>query len=130
MNKKKIVFYSILCAVGLAFVLLTLFLPIVNIVAKNSTEAIAYNKSVGLIEYIIDAPFWNTSASEIYFSATGPVWTATGAILCFGLICVFGFILFLLSIFELATIKKQNLNVKNNVLTKNWQCLLDIFPWQ
>lgn len=118
MNKKKIVLYSILCAVALAFVLIPLFTPIVHIVAKNTAETIAYDKSVSLIEYIKDAPFWNTGAYDIYFNANGPVWVATGAILAFSLICVFGLILFLLCVFELVTIKKQNLNVKNNVLTK------------
>ena len=118
MNKKKIVLYSILCAVALAFVLIPLFTPIVHIVAKGKTEAIAYDRAIGLIDYIKDAPFWNTDAYYVYFNATGPVWTATGGILASSLICVFGLLLFLLSIFELATIKKQNLNVKNNILTK------------
>lgn len=118
MNKKKIIIISILAVLGLALTLTALFVPIVHIVGKNAEEVIVYDKSVSLIEYIKDAPFWSTEAFDVYFNATGPIWTATGSILSAVFVAVCGLVLTIISILSLEFCKKENINILNNNLLK------------
>ena len=118
MNKKRIVFTSILTALGVAFVLISLLVPMVHIVGKDLGENIVYDQSVSLVRYVIDAPFVMTDAADIYFDATGPIWTASGSIMAFLLTAVSGLVMFLCGVVELITAKRENISVKSNCLLK------------
>ena len=117
-QKKRIVYFSILSGLGLLLLLVALFVPTVQIVAKNTSEEIVYNKSVNLIQYLIDSPFWLTDAFDIYFNANGPIWLATASILFNFLLAVGGLVMFVVCLIEICTCKVQNMAIKNNILAK------------
>ena len=118
MNKKKIVITAILALLGLSLILTSLFVPIVHVVGKDVAKSVVYDENVNLIKYVFDSPFWTTDASEVYFNATGPIWTATGSILSSVFVAVCGFVLLFIAVLEVLTLKKENINFKSNNLLK------------
>ena len=117
-NKKRIFLFSILLVLSIALIIVALFVPTVSIVAKDTSEIIVYNKSVSLVQYLIDAPFYLTDAFEIYFNASGPIWMATASILFNFAVAVGGLAMFVCCLVELCTCTAKNLATKNNVLAK------------
>ena len=118
MNKKKIIFNSIFICIGIALIFVALFVPFVHLIARDTSQVIVYEKSVSFLQYNFDGPFFYTDALDVYFDATGPIWTATGGILMCLIVAVSGLVLTLSSIFDLALCKAKSLNVRNNVLSK------------
>ena len=119
-KKKQIITLSFLIAISIAIVLIALLVPAVHIVghAADDEKTKVYDQAVSLIQYLKDEPFMTTAAFDVYFSATGPIWMATGALLCNLLIAIGGIALFVACVYELASIAKPNWATKNNVLTK------------
>ena len=105
-------------ALSIALVVVALFVPTVGIVAKNTSDVVVYNKPVSLVQYLIDAPFYLTDASEIYFNASGPIWMATASILVNFLVAIGGIAMFATCLFEVCACKAQNFATKNNILAK------------
>ena len=116
--KRKIIIISILTVISIALVIISVFAPMVHLVAKDTNPDVVYDKSVSLFTYLFDAPFLSTDASDVYFSASGPIWMATGGLLLCFLSGISGIVLFVLCIIALATIKKQNCALNNNVTAK------------
>lgn len=120
MKKRNLILFSILSCLAGALVLISLFVPMVHIVghASGPEKTIVYDKTVSFLTYLFDCPFYLTEASDVYFNATGPIWMATSGILLNLLLGVAGITMFCACIFELATINKDNISIKNNVLAK------------
>ena len=120
MDKKRIIIFSILAFLGAAMVAVSLFLPIVHLIAKDTSESIVYDKTVNILDYLRDAPFISTSADEIYFNSSGPVWMATGSLMFLILPALLGIIMFVLCVLEICLYKTNNVNIKNNMLAKKF----------
>ena len=127
MNKKRVILYCILALLAAGIVAVSLFIPIVHIVGKDTSSAVVYDKSVSLITYLVDSPFMLTEAFDIYFSASGPIWLATASILFNFLVAIGGFVMFVACIIELCSCKAENLAIKNNILAKKdfFVCWMD-----
>ena len=119
MSKKNLGLLWALLIVSATIIVVSLFVPIIQIVghAADELNTVVYNKTVSFVQYLIDAPFFNTDAYDIYFSATGPVWLATGAIMFNLVVCAGSVVLFILCLIDLIAHNK-NLQTRNNVLTK------------
>lgn len=119
MNKeKRAIVFSILLALSVLLVIVAVIVPTTHIVAKDTNEIVVYDKSVNLIQYIIDSPFILTDATDIYFNATGPIWLATASILFNILIAIGGIVASCVCLIELCTKGRQNMSIKNNILAK------------
>ena len=118
MSKKRVILYCILALLAAGIVAVSLFIPIVHIVGKDTSSVVVYDKSVSLITYLVDSPFMLTEAFDIYFSASGPIWLATASILFNFLVAIGGFVMFVACIIELCSCKAENLAIKNNILAK------------
>ena len=120
MDKKRVIIFSILALLSAAMVAVSLFLPAVHLVAKNSSEVVVYDKTISILEYFEDTPFFSTSADEEYFNSSGPIWMATGSLMLLILPALLGIIMFVLCILEICLCKANNVNIKNNVLAKKF----------
>ena len=118
MEKKSVILWFLL-SLSLVIIVCALFVPTVHIVGHMSDEfkTVVYNKSTNFVTYLVDNPFWTTPAADVYFSSTGPVWMATGAIMLNLLVCVMAFMMLVFCIIELCT-NNKTLMIKSNVLTK------------
>ncbi|MCR5553561.1 MAG: hypothetical protein K6F08_02335 [bacterium] len=119
MSKKNYGFLWSLLITSVILIVVSLFVPIVHIVghAADELNSVVYDKNVNFLTYIIDAPFFNTDAFDIYYNSTGPVWMATGAIMFNLLLCVGAIVLFILCLIDLISHNKNSI-IRNNVLTK------------
>ena len=117
-QKHRTILFSILLFLSISIVFIAIFVPTTQIIAKDAHDIVVYNKSVNLIQYLIDSPFMLTDATEIYFNATGPIWLATASILFNFLIAIGGIFMFVVCLIELFTHKAQNLKIKENILAK------------
>ncbi len=120
MNKKRIIVFSILALLAVVMIVISLFLPAVHLVAKDIDQTIVYNKTISLLDYFKDAPFFNTAASEVYFHSSGPVWMATGSLMLLVLPALLGIIMFVLCVLEICFYRANNMNIKNNTLAKKF----------
>ena len=127
MNKKRIVLFSILAILSAALVAVALFVPVTHLVALDTTETVVYDKSVSLIQYLIDSPFALTDAQDIYFNATGPIWLATGGIMFNIVVALGGLVMFVLCLLELCACKAKKLAIKNNILAKKVSLFVGYF---
>ena len=117
-DKKRLIIFIIIAVLSLSLALIALFTPMVHLVGKDSNPDVVYDKSVSLVTYLIDSPFLNTDAFDVYFNATGPIWMATGGLLLNIIVFVSSLVLLAFSIFEVVACKKQNLLIKHNILAK------------
>ena len=117
-NKKRIIIFSILLVLSIALVLVALFAPTVNLVAKDTYKNVVYNKNVSVIEYVQDSPFITTDAYDVYFDATGPIYLATTGIMVNILSAVFGIVMFVVCALELALCWAKNVETRNNNLAR------------
>ena len=127
MNKKRVILFSILALLAVGLVAVALFVPVTHIVALDTTETVVYDKSVSLIQYLIDSPFMLTDAQDIYFNATGPIWMATGSILFNILVAIGGLVMFVCCLVELCACKANKLSIKNNILAKKVSLFVGYF---
>ena len=117
-NKKRIIIFSILLVLSVALVVFALFMPTVNLVAKDTYKTVVYNKNVSVVEYVKDSPFIKTDAFDVYFDATGPIYLATAGIMVNILSAVFGAVMFVVCALELALCWVKNVETRNNNLAR------------
>jgi len=118
MNKKRVILFSILFLLAVALVLVALLVPEVHIIGKDDMRVVVYDKTVNLVQYLQDAPFLTTAASDVYFSATGPIWMATSSILINLILAVGGTVMALACLVEIALCAVNGVAAKDNLLAK------------
>ena len=117
-DKKRLICFSIIAVLAIALVFVTLFVPMVHIVGKDDSLNIVYDKTTSLVQYATDIPFLTTAAADVYFTATGPIWMGTTAIMLNYLVVLFAIVLFAVSVFEIASFKVEKFATKNNTLAR------------
>lgn len=120
MDKKRVIIFAILALLAVAAIVVSLFLPAVHLVAKDSDKVVVYDKTISLMDYFKDSPFISTPADDVYFQSSGPVWMATGSLMLLALPALLGAIMFVLCVLEICFCRANNMNFQNNVLAKKF----------
>ena len=117
-EKRKLCYKIVLLSLSVLLIISTLFVPLVHIVAYDSSKAVTYDKVVNLIQYFKDSPFVTTPADEVYFNATGPMWMAITGILANFFLLPTLLVLMCSSIYGIVVSKSQKLQKCDGFLRK------------
>ncbi len=118
--KKRLIIFSVLAALSVVLVFISLFLPIVRIVghAADDEKTVVFDKSISFFQYFRENPFVTTAADEVYFHASGPMWLSAASILLNLLVGVCGVAMFVACLLEIIFCTKDSFAIKNNILAK------------
>ena len=117
-NKKELIYEVVLISLGVLLIITTLYVPLVHIVAHNNVPEVVYDKVVNLMTYTKDAVFVNTDASDVYFSANGPMWLPVAGILFNYLFVAILFVMIGICAFDIFSSKKDMIIKQNNTARK------------
>lgn len=116
-NKKNLAYQIILLILSVALIFTTLFVPLLHLIACDSSKVVVYDKIVSLFQYTKDAPFAN-EASNMYWSSNGPIWLAVAGILLNYFAVAMLIVLAGLCIFAIITSKSEKFQKVNRSLKK------------
>lgn len=131
MNKKQLYINIFLIIISVALIFTLLFVPLVHIIPKTfDNERNIIENAVGiysLTNYTKSGIFLFTDASDFYFGGAGPTWLSVFGILL-NYLFIFILILFIAILtFNLITIKKDNLSIKNSIFSKKIGLIVGYF---
>ena len=128
MQRKNVILYSILIGILAVYLLTICLVPLVNLLACDPEQVVVANGAYSLFEFIKANVFFETDAYFVYFNG-GPTWIAVMMIFLQLLLMIGAFVVIVLSIFELVTIKRENLILKQNNITKKLTILFAYFAF-
>lgn len=125
-NKKQLVSLIIICALSLFSILVTLFLPIADVVSKNMSTAEIIPEASGTFGLITFSQSMLIIA-DVCYNASGPAWLPILGIALNWIVVIAIFMLICFAVFDLFTLNKETLTLKQNAITKKLALIVSYF---
>ena len=117
-SKKRVVCFVLLFILAAGLCVTTLVVPMVNIVACDTSQTPVFQGTVNLIEYTKQQIFLQPGVDDMFFNATGPLWLATAGLLFNYLVVLMSGILAFVCLLELITSASTKLITRQNMFAK------------